>query len=79
MNERIQELYTQSLETKFDYSGGNNVKPGEYYSNYKTVLNAEKFAQLIISECCVALHPMMRDMISRTQAVDMIVAHFRDQ
>lgn len=37
-----------------------------------------KFAQLIIAECCVALRPMLRDMISRTQAVDMIVTHFKD-
>ena len=51
MNQRIQELYTQALENKFDYSGGRGVKPGEYYSNYKTVLNAEKFAELIVGEC----------------------------
>jgi|AACY02.1.fsa_nt_gi hypothetical protein len=51
MNERIQELYTQALENKFDYGGGRGVKPGEYYSNYKTVLNAEKFAELIVREC----------------------------
>jgi NADH:ubiquinone oxidoreductase subunit B-like Fe-S oxidoreductase len=51
MNPRIQELYTQALENKFDYGGGRGVKPGEYYSNYKTVLNAEKFAELIVREC----------------------------
>ena len=51
MNERIQELYTQALENKFDYGGGRGVKPGEYYSNYKTVLNAEEFALLIVQAC----------------------------
>ena len=51
MNERIRELYTQALENKFDYGGGEGVRPGEYYSNYKTVLNAEKFALLIVREC----------------------------
>ena len=51
MNQRIQKLYAQALENKFDYGGGRGVKPGEYYSNYKTVLNAEKFALLIIQEC----------------------------
>lgn len=51
MNERIKELYDQALETKFDYGAGAGVKPGEYYSNYITVLNPEKFAQLIIREC----------------------------
>ena len=51
MSPRIQKLYTQALENKFDYSGGEGVKPGEYYSNYKTVLNVEKFAELIVHEC----------------------------
>ena len=51
MNERIKELYDQALETKFDYGAGAGVKPGEYYSNYITVLNPEKFAHLIIREC----------------------------
>ena len=41
------------------------------------IFSKEKFAELIIAECCVALHPMLRDMISRTQAVDLIVNHFR--
>ena len=50
MNPRIQKLYTQALENKFDYGGREGVKPGEYYSNYKTVLNVEKFAELIVLE-----------------------------
>ena len=36
----------------------------------------EKFAELIIKECNVALSPMLRDMISRGQAVDLIKQHF---
>jgi len=50
MNERIQELYNQSLEEKYQY-GGSDAKPGEMYSNYITVLNPEKFAELIVREC----------------------------
>ena len=38
--------------------------------------NIEKFAELIVQECCRALNPMLRDMISRGQAVDMIKQHF---
>ena len=60
MNQRIQELYTQALENKFDYGGGEGVKPGEYYSNYKTVLNAEKFAELIVRECISELEKIKR-------------------
>lgn len=76
MNKRIRELYDQALETKFDYGGGVGIKPGEYYSNYITVLNPEKFAELIVRECGVALSPMLRDMISRGRAYDMIKQHF---
>lgn len=50
MNERIKELYNQSLEQKYQY-GGSDSKPGEMYSNYITVLNPEKFAELIVREC----------------------------
>ena len=35
-----------------------------------------KFAELIIWECCIALNPMLRDMISRGQGVDLIKLHF---
>ena len=35
-----------------------------------------KFAELIVRECCIALNPMLRDMISRGQGVDMIKLHF---
>jgi hypothetical protein len=49
MNERIKELYNQSLEQKYQY-GGSDSKPGEMYSNYITVLNPEKFAELIVQE-----------------------------
>ena len=39
----------------------------------------EHFAEMSISECCVALHPMLRDMISRGQGVDLIKKHFGDE
>ena len=37
---------------------------------------SQKFAELIVQECGVALNPMLRDMVSRGQAVDMIKQHF---
>ena len=36
----------------------------------------EKFAELIVKECNVALRPMLRDMISRSKAYDLIKEHF---
>jgi len=37
---------------------------------------SQKFAQLIVAECGVALSPMLRDMVSRGQAYDLIKQHF---
>jgi hypothetical protein len=70
MNQRIQELTEQAREKKFDY----RAREGE--SHYIYVLNEKKFAELIVAECGVALAPMLRDMISRGQAYDMIRQHF---
>ena len=36
----------------------------------------QKFAELIVQECGIALSPMLRDMISRGQGVDLIKEHF---
>ena len=50
-----------------------NWKPG-FDSIYGQQL--EKFAELIVRECGVVLSPMLRDMISRGQAYDIIKEHF---
>ena len=34
------------------------------------------FAELIIEQCGIALSPMLRDMVSRGQAYDLIKQHF---
>ena len=39
-------------------------------------LDTEKFAELIVKECGVALSPMLRNMVSRGQAYDLIKQHF---
>ena len=36
----------------------------------------ERFAELILLECNMALQPYLRDMISRGQACDLINKHF---
>ena len=62
MNEQIKELMIQSM-----------IETGRYQDVQKT---SEKFAELIIKECGVALSPMLRDMVSRGQAYDLIKQHF---
>ena len=42
----------------------------------KCEVDLYKFAELIVRECRVALSPMLRDMVSRGQAYDLIKEHF---
>jgi hypothetical protein len=74
MNERMIELYKQAQE--FAYK---NISE-EYWNtdNFHAIVSG-KFAELFIKECSVALNPMLRDMISRGQAVDLIKQHFEQQ
>ena len=65
MNEKIKELAEQATR---------NVESANSY--HSTVFDKEKFAELIVEEACRALHPMLRDQISRGQGVDLIKQHF---
>ena len=65
MNERIQELIKQATTVE-------EHKWGVSYDNF----NKKKFAELIVQECGVALSPMLRDMVSRGQAYELIRKHF---
>ena len=66
MNERIKELEHQCWSHRVD----GRLVDGQLH------FDPEKFALLIVQECCIALNPMLRDMISRSQGVDMIKLHF---
>ena len=66
MNERIKELEKECWSHRVD----GTLVDGQLHFDTK------KFAELIVRECCVALNPMLRDMISRGQGVDMIKLHF---
>jgi hypothetical protein len=67
MNERIKECWIKAARED----------SGEKWDTQEEFI--ERFAREVIAECCVALHPMLRDMISRTQGVDLIVKHFRGE
>jgi hypothetical protein len=69
MNERIRQLAEQAF---FDEATSQPSTKMYTFSEHKM----EKFAELIVQECGVALAPMLRDMISRGQAYDMIRQHF---
>ena len=70
MNERIEKLAEQATDTV------EIVNPDTGITHHREFFDKEKFAQLIVRECCIALNPMLRDMISRGQGVDMIKLHF---
>ena len=67
MNERIKECWLKAARED----------SGEKWDTQEEFI--ERFAREVIAECCVSLHPMLRDMISRTQGVDLIVKHFRGE
>ena len=64
MNERIKQLAEQAT-----INIGDKFHPIDFFDK-------EKFAELIVRDCYVALFPALRDMISRGQAYDMIRKHF---
>jgi hypothetical protein len=66
MNERIKELEKQCWSHRVD----GRLVDGQLH------FDTEKFAELIVRECYVALFPALRDMISRGQAYDLIKKHF---
>ena len=69
MNERIKQ---------FEKNSGLEIYGlGQDRVKWKSVV--EKFAELIVRECGVALSPMLRDMISRGQAFDLIKRHFGEE
>ena len=72
MDERIKEL---TLRTDAWCEQNLPANWTDDVDQYLPLWNA-KFAELIIKECGVALSPMLRDMVSRGQAYDLIKQHF---
>ena len=68
MNEKIKQLWDDSIE---EFS-----KQHQYATIMLPEPLREKFDELIVEEACRALHPMLRDQISRGQGVDLIKKHF---
>jgi len=67
MNERIKDIAEQAEKYADDNFRGEPTWSEAFES---------KFAELIVRECGVALAPMLRDMVSRGQAYDLIKKHF---
>jgi hypothetical protein len=82
MNERIKQFFSEAtfepdrLVDGIYYPYIPLQCSGEPWRHTITDDGIQKFAELIIEECGVALHPMMRDMISRGQAHQLIKEHF---
>jgi len=77
MNKRIDELAQQARAQYCDLGDASCFKRlGLVEAVVFTPEDLEKFAELIVRECGVALSPMLRDMVSRGQAYDLIKQHF---
>ena len=74
MNEQTKQLAEQAGLVKILEEHAHEYGAGTFENTPYPEL--EKFAELIVRECCIALNPMLRDMISRGQGVDMIKLHF---
>jgi len=69
MNEHIKKLLDKALDQAVP-------ETWTQLSHEQMTRLSNVFAELIIRECCRALNPMLRDMISRGQGVDLIKLHF---
>ena len=77
MNERIKQLAEQARAQYCDLSDASCFKRlGLVEAVVFKPEDLEKFADMIVQECGVALSPMLRDMVSRGQAYDLIKQHF---
>ena len=75
MNERMIELYKQASEFAYEICKQEGRTGGSQDQIWQ-MLSTGRFAELIIQECGVALRPMLRDMISRGKAHELIKQHF---
>jgi hypothetical protein len=75
MNERIREI-KESTCPEIDWEARHYVELNNGEKEKWMDEWFEKFAELIVRECGVALAPMLRDMVSRGQAFDLIKKHF---
>jgi len=69
MNEHIKKLLDRALDQAVP-------ETWTQLSHEQMTRLSSVFAELIVRECCQALNPMLRDMISRGQGVDLIKLHF---
>ncbi len=70
ISERIDNLFNEIVSLKMKEARGTHLVP-------KTVeMFKDRLTKIYLDECETALSPMLRDMISRGQAVDSIKRHF---
>ena len=73
MNDLNEKLWSDAVESYIDSTANDDIDLTDPYVVREI---RKKFAELIVRECGVALTPMLRDMISRGQAYNLIKQHF---
>ena len=77
MNEqRIREIASQCSAIAVEIPFFRGIENGLTWEATIQKARDLKFAELVVRECGVALSPMLRDMVSRGQAFDLIKQHF---
>ena len=76
MNEKLNELRLDAGIARIEKQQWLCVLDKETGMMIDPMIGLEKFAELIVRECGVALSPMLRDMVSRGQAYDLIKQDF---
>jgi len=76
MNERINQLRLEAGISRLHDEPKFMVAVSKEGTVIEPLDGLEKFAELIVRECGVALSPMLRDMVSRGQAYNLIKEHF---
>ena len=75
MNKEFKKLLEQSYTKGFEECVRTGHKVGDLDVIFNSIVMGE-FAELIVRECGIVLSPMLRDMVSRGQAYDLIKQHF---
>ena len=70
IHDKMDCLFTEIIRLQANQMAGTHLTP-------HTICEfQERLVKLLIGECEIALHTMLRDMISRGQAVELIQKHF---
>lgn len=70
IHDKMDNLFNELARLEMNQLAGTHLTPETIF------LFQERLVKKLLKECELALHPMLRDMISRGQAMELIKKHF---